>query len=156
MCNHQRTVPKSFNAQSVVLNQQLKELLKYQEELKEHIESFKSKGKKKGQHPTSAKKNEEDDDEGVSKTKKIFPDSLEKTQKLINQTSEKITKLERKITSRDENKEVALNTSKLNYMDPRITVSFCKRLEVPIEKVFPKSVREKFPWAMYSDLDYKF
>merc|ERR1719245_1142099 len=47
-----------------------------------------------------------------------------------------------------ENKEVALGTSKINYMDPRITVAFCKRLELPIEKVFNKALLDKFPWAM--------
>jgi len=36
----------------------------------------------------------------------------------------------------------------LNYMDPRISVAFCKRNEVPIEKVFSKTMRDKFNWAM--------
>ena len=34
----------------------------------------------------------------------------------------KVTKLETDIKTRDDNKEVALGTSKINYMDPRITV----------------------------------
>ena len=33
-------------------------------------------------------------------------------------------------------------------MDPRISVAFCKRNEVPIEKVFSKTMRDKFNWAM--------
>ena len=37
---------------------------------------------------------------------------------------------------RDDNKEVSLGTSKINYMDPRISVAWCKRCEVPIEKAF--------------------
>lgn len=41
-------------------------------------------------------------------------------------------------------------------MDPRITVSWCKKNEVAIERIFTKSVREKFPWAMYASPDYKF
>jgi DNA topoisomerase-1 len=45
-------------------------------------------------------------------------------------------------------KTVALNTSKINYNDPRITVAWCKKNEVPIEKVFPNTVRRKFPWAV--------
>lgn len=32
-------------------------------------------------------------------------------------------------------KTVALGTSKINYLDPRISVAWCKRHEVPIEKV---------------------
>ena len=39
------------------------------------------------------------------------------------------------IRNKDENKEVALGTSKINYMDPRISVAWCKRNEVPIEQL---------------------
>jgi DNA topoisomerase-1 len=35
---------------------------------------------------------------------------------------------------------VALGTSKINYLDPRITVAWCKRHEVPIEKVWTSSL----------------
>ena len=154
LCNHQKTVAKTFNATSEILQHQLKDLLKYLEELQDHVQTFKGKVKK-GKKVETSKKTEEEDD-GKDKLKKVFPDNLEKTMKTIKNVEQKISKLEKKITSRDENKEIALNTSKLNYMDPRITVTWCKNNEVPIEKVFPKSVREKFPWAMYTDPNYKF
>ena len=64
--------------------------------------------------------------------------------------------MNKKLNERKGNKEIALGTSKLNYMDPRITVSWCKKYEVPIERVFTKSIRDKFPWAMYTGPDYKF
>ena len=48
----------------------------------------------------------------------------------------------------EENKEIALGTSKLNYLDPRITVSWCKKWEVPIEKVYNRTQRDKFAWAI--------
>ena len=35
----------------------------------------------------------------------------------------------------DENKTISLGTSKLNYLDPRISVQWCKTHDVPIEKV---------------------
>lgn len=37
--------------------------------------------------------------------------------------------------TKEDLKTVALGTSKINYLDPRITVAWCKRNEVPIEKV---------------------
>lgn len=37
--------------------------------------------------------------------------------------------------TKDDMKTIALGTSKINYLDPRITVAWCKRHEVPIEKV---------------------
>ena len=36
---------------------------------------------------------------------------------------------------KEENKTIALGTSKLNYLDPRISVAWCKKYDVPIEKV---------------------
>lgn len=47
---------------------------------------------------------------------------------------QKIANTELQIRNKNDNKEVALGTSKINYMDPRITVAWCKRNEVPIEK----------------------
>ena len=35
-----------------------------------------------------------------------------------------LTKLEIQLTDKDENKDIALGTSKLNYLDPRITVAW--------------------------------
>ncbi len=66
----------------------------------------------------------------------------------ISKWEEDVRKLELDIRNRDDNKEVALGTSKINYMDPRISVAWCKRCEVPIEKIFAKTLRDKFNWAM--------
>merc|ERR1739845_249900 len=68
--------------------------------------------------------------------------------KRIGTWNEKIKKMEMNIKHKDDNKEVSLGTSKLNYMDPRISVAFCKRNEVPIEKIFSKTMRDKFNWSM--------
>ena len=51
---------------------------------------------------------------------------------------------------------MSLGTSKINYMDPRITISWCKRNEVPIEKLFPKTLLKKFAWAMNNDPEWNF
>lgn len=48
----------------------------------------------------------------------------------------------------EENKTIALSTSKLNYLDPRISVAWCKRHEVPVEKVYNTTQRAKFRWAI--------
>jgi DNA topoisomerase-1 len=44
------------------------------------------------------------------------------------------------IHTKEDLKTVALGTSKINYLDPRITVAWCKRHEVPIEKVWTSSL----------------
>lgn len=43
--------------------------------------------------------------------------------------------MERDKDTKEDLKTVALGTSKINYLDPRISVAWCKRQEVPIEKV---------------------
>jgi DNA topoisomerase-1 len=61
-----------------------------------------------------------------------------------------------KVKNKEDNKAVALGTSKINYMDPRITIAWCKRREVPIEKIFTKTLRSKFAWAMSVPKAYDF
>lgn len=80
----------------------------------------------------------------------------EQVKKRIKNWDEKISKMELDLKHRDDNKEVSLGTSKINYMDPRITVAFCKRNEIPIEKLFSKTLRDKFNWAMAVPPDWEF
>ncbi|XGW19792.1 hypothetical protein V3C99_003547 [Haemonchus contortus] len=84
----------------------------------------------------------------------------EKAKKKVERLKEQLKKLKISRTDRDENKQIALGTSKLNYLDPRISVAWCKKFNVPIEKVFNKTLREKFRWAidmtMSSDEEYIF
>lgn len=42
---------------------------------------------------------------------------------------------------------MALGTAKLNYLDPRISIAWCKRFGVPVEKIYNKTQRERFAWA---------
>lgn len=67
---------------------------------------------------------------------------------LIAKLEERIHTADTRRQVKEDNKAVALGTSKINYMDPRITVVWCKASETPIEKVFNKSLLDKFPWAM--------
>jgi len=82
--------------------------------------------------------------------------TIEQVKKKIVSWTQKITKMELNLKHKDDNKEVSLGTSKLNYMDPRISVAWCKRNEVPIEKVFSKTLRDKFNWAMAVPPDWEF
>ena len=70
--------------------------------------------------------------------------------------TEKIKKKEVDLRNKEENKEVSLGTSKANYMDPRITVAWCKRCDVPLEKMFSKTLQAKFKWALAVDGDWRF
>ena len=57
---------------------------------------------------------------------------------------------------KDNNKTVALGTSKTNYIDPRIVCAWAKKYNVNASRVLNKSLREKFPWAAEAPVDFKF
>lgn len=57
-------------------------------------------------------------------------------------------KNEKDLTKREDNLGIATSTSKTNYNDPRISVAWCKKFEVPIEKIFTKVLLDKFAWSM--------
>ncbi|RKP33508.1 hypothetical protein BJ085DRAFT_43334 [Dimargaris cristalligena] len=66
----------------------------------------------------------------------------------IDKITDRIKNTLLQIEDKDENKTIALGTSKLNYNDPRITIAWSKKHGVPIEKSFTRTLRDKFKWAM--------
>ncbi|CAD5205352.1 unnamed protein product [Bursaphelenchus okinawaensis] len=81
----------------------------------------------------------------------------EKAEKKVDRIKEQLKRMKIQRTDKDENKQIALGTSKLNYLDPRISVAWCKKYDVPVEKVFNKTQREKFRWAIdMATPDYEF
>lgn len=85
-----------------------------------------------------------------------LPTTAEACETRVKKLKEQISAEEQKLKTKKDNAEVALGTSKINYMDPRITISWCKRREVPIEKVFSKTLRSKFAWAMDNEPEWNF
>merc|ERR1712129_210351 len=148
LCNHQRSVSKTHSEQLEKMDAQIQDVKDAIAELQEELDIKQGKKKKK----KSKKKKEKEE----SPTKK----KREKTEEqLINALKKKkimLKKKELKKAMKEDNKEVALGTSKINYMDPRITVAWAKKMEVPIEKVFNRSLLDKFPWAMQSVTVYNF
>lgn len=103
---------------------------------------------------------------------KNFSDSLDKINKQIKEIKKKINsstnsdktkkyklKLEQlkvKKNLKIEMKNISLGTSKINYIDPRITIAFMKKHNIVLDKLFNKSLQEKFKWAFSVDADWKF
>ncbi|XP_078397070.1 DNA topoisomerase I, mitochondrial-like isoform X6 [Cetorhinus maximus] len=137
LCNHQRTPPKTFE-------KSMKNIQSKIEAKKEQLAVAK-KDLKNAKVDYKVKKDE--------KSKQV----VEKKKKLLQRLEEQLMKLEVQATDREENKQIALGTSKLNYLDPRITVAWCKKWHVPIEKVYNKTQREKFAWAIdMTDENFEF
>lgn len=83
--------------------------------------------------------------------------TVEKLEKQIEKLDQRIQVSAIQLRDKEENSQVSLGTSKINYIDPRLSVVFCKKYGVPIEKIFTKSLREKFKWAVESvDETWKF
>lgn len=75
----------------------------------------------------------------------------------IERLNQQIKNTELNKEDKEANSNVALGTSKMNYIDPRLTVMFSKKYGVPLDKLFGKSMREKFKWAIESaDENWRF
>ncbi|KVI01089.1 DNA breaking-rejoining enzyme, catalytic core [Cynara cardunculus var. scolymus] len=127
ICNHQRTVSKSHSAQMTRLNEKIDELKGVIKELETDLVRA-----KKGKPPLK-------NSDGKPK-RNLNPEALAKK---IAQTNAKIEKMERDKETKEDLKTVALGTSKINYLDPRITV-------------FNKSLLAKFAWSMDVDPNFRF
>lgn len=136
LCNHQRSVPKGHQ--------------KSMEKLKEKIEQKREQITEMHKQVKDAAK----DAKHGSVKEKVVHDKKKKT---LERLKDQLMKLEVQETDRDENKSIALGTSKLNYLDPRISVAWCKKYDVPIEKIYNKTQRDKFRWAIdMAGAEYRF
>ncbi|XP_065366156.1 DNA topoisomerase 1 [Calliphora vicina] len=134
LCNHQRSVPKSHE--------------KSMENLKEKIRQ-----KREAIDDCEAEYDELRRQRGSVRDRI----NADKKAKQLERLKDQLKKMELQETDRDENKTIALGTSKLNYLDPRISVAWCKKHNVPIEKIFNKTQRTKFLWAIHmADENYVF
>ncbi|KAM4018212.1 DNA topoisomerase I, mitochondrial-like isoform 3-T3 [Anomaloglossus baeobatrachus] len=137
LCNHQRAPPKTFDQSMANLRSKIEakkeQILLAKKELKE------------------AKKEAKEND--TEKLRKV----VESKKKAVMRGEEQLMKLEVQATDREENKQIALSTSKLNYLDPRISVAWCKKWDVNLEKIYNKTYRDKFAWAVHmTDTDFVF
>ncbi|XP_017775446.1 PREDICTED: DNA topoisomerase I, mitochondrial isoform X2 [Nicrophorus vespilloides] len=126
LCNHQRAVPKTHE--------------KSMEKLKEKIDAKREAIREAERGMKEAKR----DAKNSVKEKQIY----EKKKLQVKRLNDQLGKLQIQETDRDENKTIALGTSKLNYLDPRISVAWCKKFNVAIEKIYNKTQRDKFRWAI--------
>ncbi|KAG8799490.1 DNA topoisomerase 1 [Serendipita sp. 411] len=86
-------------------------------------------------------------------TKEYTADQLVK---MIEKQTEAINKMKLKQSDKENLKTISLTTSKINYLDPRITTAYCARHDLPITLFFTKTLRTKFPWAMDTKEEWRF
>ncbi|XP_002665372.2 DNA topoisomerase I, mitochondrial [Danio rerio] len=137
LCNHQRAPPKSFDQSMANLQAKIDSRKEQLDLAKKELKQAKKEAK------------------GSSDNKLLVV--VEKKKKAVQRCEEQLLKMEVQATDREENKQIALSTSKLNYLDPRISVAWCKNMEVPLDKIYNKTLRDKFAWAVdMTELDFVF
>ena len=127
VCNHQKNVNKGFKDQLDKILDKLKKYNKQKRLLEQKKVEYKAKGKD-------------------AKNLRIR----------IGKIEEKIRLVKSKKRLKVELKNVSLGTSKINYIDPRITISFLKKNKLDIDTVLNLSLQDKFSWALNVDENFKF
>lgn len=171
LCNHQRALPKSHGAQMEKLEKKEREIELWIKELKRGLKVLSKKdGPDKVELtqrvPVKAEVRPDMTDEQraaerkraaeAPKLEKKINRSMEQVKNQLKQSKERLIKVKADMTVKDELKTVALGTSKINYLDPRITVAWCKKHNVPIEKIFARTLLVKFAWAMETSENFRF
>lgn len=172
LCNHQRSLPKTHEVQMERMDKKLSETQEWLKELQRGCKILKaSKGEM--EHvtviqwmPEKPVFTEDMDDRAKAAERKRAADAprvrserrktLSQIESAIKSAKERLAKIKADIRVKDELKTVALGTSKINYLDPRITVAWCKKHEVPVEKIFAKTLLVKFAWAMETSEEFRF
>ncbi|XP_030588007.1 DNA topoisomerase I, mitochondrial [Archocentrus centrarchus] len=139
LCNHQRAPPKTFEQSMANLQAKIDARKEQLALAKTELKQAKKEAKTKGNSDPKLQA------------------LVERKKAAVKRCEEQLLKMEVQATDKEENKQIALGTSKLNYLDPRITVAWCKNMEVPIEKIYNKTQREKFAWAIdMTEADFEF
>uniref|UniRef100_A0A1D5QET4 DNA topoisomerase I n=4 Tax=Macaca mulatta TaxID=9544 RepID=A0A1D5QET4_MACMU len=103
LCNHQRATSSTF--EKSMQNLQTKIQVKKEQVAEARAELRKARAEHKAQ--------------GDGKSRSV----LEKKRRLLEKLQEQLAWLSVQATDKEENKQVALSTSKLNYLDPRISIA---------------------------------
>mmetsp|Transcript_40519 Transcript_40519/g.101970 ORF Transcript_40519/g.101970 Transcript_40519/m.101970 type:complete len:831 (+) Transcript_40519:192-2684(+) len=169
LCNHQRSLPPKHNEQMEKLRATLAEVnadIKKCRHRKRKIEkgtfvppakpSRKKDDEKKDDEKEKKKDDEKEKKKGKTKKPDRFPTTVLRCEKMIERLQARVKKIETKLIEKDELKTIALGTSRLNYLDPRISIVWCRKNKVPISRIFTKTLRDKFSWALEVEDDWVF
>jgi DNA topoisomerase-1 len=83
---------------------------------------------------------------GPTKSMETLKNALKEAEKEKNR--EKISKLTEQIKEKEALMSVAISTSLINYIDPRIVASWAKSQNVHINSVYNRTLEAKFKWAI--------
>ena len=155
--NHQSAVSEAYDKSLKNMKERLKLLkedlkivqLEVKEELFKAKETYSKRVEYAKEKYKGAKKKE-----SLRRAKETYGRKKERLERKIDRLKDRIANLNTKIKIKQKTRGIALGTSKLNYADPRIPVSWCKDHEVEIKRIYPATAQAKFQWAMDVDKDF--
>ncbi|MGH1568442.1 MAG: DNA topoisomerase I [Nitrosopumilus sp.] len=143
MCNHKRTIPKTFE-QSL---QKKRDTLKKVE---------KEKAWKKTQETLKKVENKEPKTDIQKKAKaKRIKTLNEQIKKQKSKHKERLEKLELQIDLSEKTKDYNIGTSLRNYIDPRVFKAWTDEVGAEWEKLYTSALQKKFLWVKNEKVSWK-
>ena len=155
--NHQSAVSEAYENSLKNMKIKLKEIKKQLREVKKDKQNeltiakttrdsriSLAKGKWKGSRRREA----------LDRANRTYDNKKLRYEKRVTRLEERIDNYTSKITIKEKTKGIALGTSKLNYADPRILVSWSKANDVELKRIYPPTAQKKFEWAMDTNEDF--
>ena len=143
MCNHKRTIPKTFHEALKKKRENLKDVEKVQSWEKAQ-ESLK---KAKSTQPKTSKQKTQKSKRVRNLTKQI------KNQK--QRHKERLERLRLQIDLTDKTKDYNIGTSLRNYIDPRVFETWTDEVGLEWEKLYTPALQKKFTWVKNEDAEQK-
>ena len=143
MCNHKRTIPKTFE-QSI---QKKKDTLKKVEKTASWEKARTTLKKVEGSTPKTEKQKQ-----ALEKRIKTLNDQIKKQKK---KHKEKVEKLKLQIDLVEQTRDYNLGTSLRNYIDPRIFKSWTDEVGAEWEKLYTSALQKKFLWVKQENEKWK-
>ncbi|MBU5687951.1 MAG: DNA topoisomerase I [Candidatus Aenigmatarchaeota archaeon] len=163
VCNHKRTLPKTWEKSLNKKIESLEKLKKQKEEtkkkmeekIKQKMESYQKRIKDVEEKLVKAKeagkeKNIKSLEERLKKLNKQMKENKEKMEKSLKEKMEKIQEkievMKLKIDVTKQTRDYNLNTSLKSYIDPRVFYRWFKKVDFDWKKYYSKTLQRKFSW----------
>ena len=143
MCNHKRTIPKTYE-QTL---QKKRDSIKKLEKEKVWVKTQDTLKKVESKQPKT-------DTQKKSKTKRIKTLN-EQIKKQKSKHKERLQKLELQLDLSEKTKDYAIGTSLRNYIDPRVFKAWTDEVGAEWEKLYTAALQKKFLWVKNEDVEWK-
>jgi DNA topoisomerase-1 len=143
MCNHKRTIPKTYELTLQKKRDSIKKLEKEQvwKKTQETLKKVKTKEPKT-------------DTQKKSKVKRVKTLN-EQIKKQKSKHKERLEKLELQLDLSEKTKDYAIGTSLRNYIDPRIFKAWTDEVGAEWDKLYTAALQKKFLWVKNEDVEWK-